>query len=154
VTAPRLQLKMYCSRVTPSPGRGTCLLISHMSCFFLPHGSPVVRADNIYVDHRRTISTTRLSSGPRQAGGANYVRRDRVQNFAFFFRYHGLIAQPSIVGAFLSDSDGGKICQSESEKRSFFPATDGVRADLVRENISKTSLTGITIESAPLDHKR
>jgi hypothetical protein len=57
---------------------------------------PVVRADNIYVDHRRTISTT---SSPRGLGRLmyNYVRRD--SEILRFFCYHGLIARPSDVGA-------------------------------------------------------
>ena len=52
VTAPRLQLSTYCSRVSPSPGRETrhVFLISHMSFFFLSNlmACLVVRADNIY----------------------------------------------------------------------------------------------------------
>jgi hypothetical protein len=58
-------------------------LVSHIShVFFNLMARPVVRADNIYVDHGRTISTT---SSPRGLGRLMYkLRKARQRNFAFF----------------------------------------------------------------------
>lgn len=78
VTALGLQMYCSCSRVSPSPGRET---ISHV--FFNLMACPVVRADNIYVDHRRTIPTT---SSPRTLGRLVYRLRkgETERKFASF----------------------------------------------------------------------
>lgn len=59
-------------------------LVSHIShVFFNLMARPVVRADNIYVDHGRTISTT---SSPRGLGRLMYkLRKARQSEILRFF---------------------------------------------------------------------
>jgi len=114
--------------------------ISHV--FFILMACPVVRADNIYVDHRRTISTL---GSPRGLGRLMHEVRKARQS-EIWHGYHGLITRPSVVGASVLCLTGVKY-QSGSEKRRFRPTCSAY-------TISKTSLTGITIAATPLDHKR
>jgi hypothetical protein len=95
------QLQMYCSRVSPSAGRETMSFdISHV--FFNLMACPVVHADNIYVDHRRTISTT---SSPRGLGRLMYKLRKARQSKILGFLLSWLNRSTFHCGRFCAMSD-------------------------------------------------